>query len=356
MKKPREFDNILDELLERLVQGESIEACLAQYPEHAAELEPLLRTALNTLQATDIKPRPEFRQRASYEFQTAIREMPVKERRGFFTVFKPWLVTLVAVVIVLAAGGGTVAAASNSLPDSPLYTVKLATESVRLALTPSALGKAELHTKFADERVAEIILMADKGNSDLVNKTTDRLNEQLIAVANLDVSGGAEEAAFNGAPLEAARAPETAEAAETAPKALMVPSPTPAPTTVPAVTPTTTPTASPLPTPEPAPDGTPPPAITVVPTPQVEPPVVVVAPPEKQKTDTVYTETFGLGGADHKPDKQQKLRQDLLNQALKNLQALKDKLEKAPESLKTSLQRAIDIAEEAYEEALRNLD
>jgi len=83
MKKPREFDNILDELLERLVQGESIEACLAQYPEHAAELEPLLRTALNTLQATDIKPRPEFRQRASYEFQTAIREMPVKERRGF---------------------------------------------------------------------------------------------------------------------------------------------------------------------------------------------------------------------------------------------------------------------------------
>ena len=46
------------------------------YPEYAAELEPLLKTALETRNAAAIKPRPEFRQRAANDFQAAIREMP----------------------------------------------------------------------------------------------------------------------------------------------------------------------------------------------------------------------------------------------------------------------------------------
>ena len=84
MKKAREFDNILDECLERvLIKGETVEQCLAQYPEHAAELEPLLRTALETKEAVAIKPRPEFRERASYQFQAALREMESKKSQGF---------------------------------------------------------------------------------------------------------------------------------------------------------------------------------------------------------------------------------------------------------------------------------
>ena len=36
-EESREFDNILDECLERLlVKGETIEQCLQSYPEHAA--------------------------------------------------------------------------------------------------------------------------------------------------------------------------------------------------------------------------------------------------------------------------------------------------------------------------------
>jgi len=39
MKKSKEFNNVLDECLERLlVKGESIEQCLANYPEQAASL------------------------------------------------------------------------------------------------------------------------------------------------------------------------------------------------------------------------------------------------------------------------------------------------------------------------------
>ncbi|GAI42438.1 unnamed protein product, partial [marine sediment metagenome] len=43
MSKEKEFDNILDECLERLlVNGETIEQCLQSYPEQAANLKPLL--------------------------------------------------------------------------------------------------------------------------------------------------------------------------------------------------------------------------------------------------------------------------------------------------------------------------
>ncbi len=87
MKKAREFDNILDECLERiLTKGETVEQCLASYPEHAAELEPLLRTSLVTKNALDIKPRPEFKERARYQFRAALQEMERKrERRSFFS-------------------------------------------------------------------------------------------------------------------------------------------------------------------------------------------------------------------------------------------------------------------------------
>jgi hypothetical protein len=348
-KTTREFDIILDECLQRLIEGDSLQACLSRYPEHAAALEPLLRTALDTLRAADIRPRPEFRQRAAYQYQMAIREMPVIEKRGFFSVLKPGLATIITVVVVLLAGGGTVAVANNSLPDSPLYQVKLATEAVRLVLAPSALGKAELYAGFADKRVGEIIEMAEKGNSDMVDKATERLNKQLIAVANLNVSGREESAMLGQTASEAARAPA---AAEEAPKALMAPAPTAAPTT-------TTPTMTATPVPAPVPDGTPPPQITLAPTEEYEPPVTVASPapasiPEAGSSDIFATDSAAGTGA--KSDKQEKLRQELSRQYLQNRQALEDELEKAPESLKPALLRAIEIAEKAYLEALASLD
>ena len=147
MKKDREFENILDECLENMLRGKSIEQCLADYPDHAAALEPMLRTAFRAKMATNIRPRPEFKDRARHQFQAAIRDTePAPARtRGFFPSLKPAWIALAALVAIIIAGGSTVYAAGNALPDSPLYPVKLATESVRLFLTPSDIGKAELY-------------------------------------------------------------------------------------------------------------------------------------------------------------------------------------------------------------------
>ena len=186
-KDKRELFDILDEALDRVLKGEDIQTILADYPRYADELEPLLKTALDTRRAAAIKPRPEFRDRAAVEFQKAIQNMPVKAKTG--QPVRHWrlrvVAPLAALLVVLLAGTGTVAAANYSLPDSPLYGVKLATESVEVALTPAASGKAELYARFNDRRVDELVRMAAKGNSSQVEMLTGRINSNMDNISRL---------------------------------------------------------------------------------------------------------------------------------------------------------------------------
>jgi len=324
MKQMNVFDNILDECLQRLLAGETVESCLLRYPQHASELEPLLRTAQDTLKAADIKPRPEFRDLARRRFQAAVREVPWPEKRGLFTLLRPGLATVAIIAIVLLAGGGVVAAAGNSLPGSPLYPVKLASESVRLALTPSDLGKAELNAAFADERVNEIIRMAENGDASLIDETTDRMNDQLLAVANL---AGNDKSAFGEASFSTEYAPSA-----------MAPVPTP--------TPTSMPTATPAPT-------------RTIATPSATPSPTVVEPPDGGLLEGTSPVQEGVadrnGAAASEDDAEADLREMILLQYYENLQALREQLEQAPPALRPALEYAVAVAEEAYARALDDL-
>lgn len=333
MSKKSEFDNILDECLERLMSGETIEACLAAYPAYAAELEPLLRMAVDAWEAAAIKPRPEFRDRAGYEFQAAICEMEPVKARSFFGWLPRWAAVVAGViVVVLLAGTGTVAASANSLPDEPLYQVKLATEAVRLTFITSALGKAELYAKFADERVEEIVRMAEKGKVEQVEKATERMNNQLIAMANLTAPKGGEAESAEIAAFEAAPAPMMAEEA---------PAPEPEPTPVSAPTP--------APAPAPAP-------VIKIPQEPVEEAPALTAPRAAEPREEVGKAVDSNMEEKVKPDHQERLKIIVSEQALKNSQKLQELLERVPESLKPALRRALEIADSGYEQALRNLE
>jgi hypothetical protein len=216
MRRAKEFDNILNECLERLFKGEAVDQCLALYPEQAMELKPLLETALVAKKASVIQPRPEFRERARNQFRAALQAAPA--RKGFFALAWPRWATAVAVVLVLLlAGGGTVAVANNSLPGNLLYGVKLATEQVWLAFTPSSVGKAELYAKLADRRVAEIVSIADKGDPEALDEAASRLDAELAMIITLAggqtrEAGGAQMEMAKEAPALAPQAPaETAE-------------------------------------------------------------------------------------------------------------------------------------------------
>ena len=186
MNREKEFDNILNECLESIVSNRAtVEQCLQRYPEQAAELEPLLQTVSLANEATDVTPRNDFKIKARYEFQQALRERAEAKERRLFGWRPQWAGVLISVLALLVASSGTVAAASGSMPDEPLYPVKRVTEAVRVALTPSELGKAELYANLIDKRIVEIAKMAEKGKGEELEKTTQLLTEQLIAMTSL---------------------------------------------------------------------------------------------------------------------------------------------------------------------------
>ena len=136
-------------------------------------------------------------------------------------------------------------AASNSMPVDALYSVKLTSEQVQLAVTPSDIGKAELNAKFADRRADEIIYVANKGDAQEVQVAAQRLNTNLQNMTNLAKSSnkdnkGSSNSTFNTDNKASSKSGNTA--AGNAPQPLMAPPeaalnavPAPARTVVPAM-------------------------------------------------------------------------------------------------------------------------
>jgi hypothetical protein len=316
IKKSNDLENILDECLERLIRGETVGQCLESYPERALELEPLLRTAQAARQASAITPRAEFKARARYEFRAALHDEVSQQTRPVSIFKRGWVVALMVVGIVMVSGGGTALAAGNSMPDSPLYPVKLATEQIQLALTPSAVDKAQLCAVLADRRVVEIIYLADKGDAQQMETVTQRLDERLTTLASLVSSGGVETEAVEEAPRMLTEEPATAPSAQAPPTETVPVSPTaPAEATAPTQPPTVA---------APTPSG------------------------DDANMEAESTPVKDGGRAD--------LKAKIASDAVTQLEALQSVLEKASPAVKSALQHAIIVSENGYKKALDALD
>lgn len=182
----RQFAEILNECLERLRKGETVEECLARYPEHEGELRPLLK--LSASLRLSQKASPQLRASARYKLLAAIeakKPRPPVALRAWWR--RGWVMAVTVVLLILVAGGSTVAAAQGSLPDQPLYPVKLATENIRISLTPSEMGKAKLNAQYAEKRLQEMDEIAQKDNPELVEKLMKRIENHLSHVSQLTV-------------------------------------------------------------------------------------------------------------------------------------------------------------------------
>jgi hypothetical protein len=175
-----DFDHVLNICLDRLRAGERLEDCLASYPSHAERLAPLLRTA-TTLRTPD-GPSISLDGFSSGEARLLVRAAQLRHQRrsqlaparrrsavDLLAGVRRLVVASVAGVLLLCVvlSAGTVSAASGSLPGSPLYPVKRATETVvsSVALTPRLQARA--HLAWADRRLREIeALVARDGVTD----------------------------------------------------------------------------------------------------------------------------------------------------------------------------------------------
>jgi hypothetical protein len=142
--------SILDECLAALSRGESLEACLARYPQHAEEL----RTHLLLAQRLSLTPRHEAED---------IR-LGRKPRLSISTGWmRPLAIAAAVVFAILVSGGATIYASQDALPDNTLYRVKLATEEMRLWFVFDDVRKAETLLDQSNERTEEIMEMVRSG-------------------------------------------------------------------------------------------------------------------------------------------------------------------------------------------------
>ncbi len=158
------IEDALNNCLDMVGAGSSLEDCLSHYPGQRPELEPLLRTALALRQASVIPLRPAFRAEGRARVvgaMAALRSRSVRPPGIGWT----WRYAIASLVIVFLLGAQVVSASAQSLPGETLYPVKRTVEQVRITLTFSPTAKAQLVSQFADERMNELVAVAQ--DSDL---------------------------------------------------------------------------------------------------------------------------------------------------------------------------------------------
>ncbi|UCH50584.1 MAG: hypothetical protein JSV54_06065 [Chloroflexota bacterium] len=186
----RSLEDIFNECYERIRAGESLQSCLASYPEHRVELKSLLETAFDVgRRASYIHPRPEFKHWAQVRLQGTQQysnhQTPVEKSSPFSWLRQSWAVAVAAVLVLLLTTGSTMAASSNAMPNQTLYPIKLATEEMRLAFTFSEEKKAEIYTELVEKRVTEVTAMVNEDETEYVASTAVRLAKQMESADSL---------------------------------------------------------------------------------------------------------------------------------------------------------------------------
>ncbi|HET8669199.1 MAG TPA: hypothetical protein VFM05_00835, partial [Candidatus Saccharimonadales bacterium] len=76
-----DLETILDTCLYQIEEGESsIDECLARYPEHAAQLQPLLLAATKLARGREVMPDPSYKMRARSQLNVYMQQNPQRKR------------------------------------------------------------------------------------------------------------------------------------------------------------------------------------------------------------------------------------------------------------------------------------
>lgn len=139
----------LNNCIDLLAAGATIEDCLRTYPQYAAELAPMLEAGRLTRRAILTPEESQARERIRKRFEREIQQPALSIR-------PPWrrFLSMAAGVVLVSALLLTAAtvAAQDSLPGDFLYGLKLASESVRLSF---AQDRANVEAEFNLRRIEE---------------------------------------------------------------------------------------------------------------------------------------------------------------------------------------------------------
>jgi hypothetical protein len=152
--------SLLQECLDRLERGETMDQVLAQYPDQRKELGQLLAVATSLQRAAPKMP-DTARARVRYELQGAMRANA--PARGM-PLWQTWVLRVaLSLVVVLALGGGTLAAAAESAPGRPLFPARAALNETRARIITDPGTVIVLHLELAQDRVEDVRILKQRG-------------------------------------------------------------------------------------------------------------------------------------------------------------------------------------------------
>ena len=156
-----ELERIYGEALDLLEQGLSVEAILARYHGHAAELRPFLQTvaALSTmatqpnLTAEKQSKRNFLAAAAAATAHTGARDRRPASAGRLSRLLAP---ALAALLLVFLGGATLIGTSGAAMPGSALYETKRLVEDARLGLATNPERAALLRERFRQERLSEV--------------------------------------------------------------------------------------------------------------------------------------------------------------------------------------------------------
>ena len=169
-----ELETILDTCVNQIEDGAaSIEECLARYPEHAAELKPLLSAATKLARAREIVPDPAYKARARMQLTIHMQQHP--QRRRVSPIF--WRATIGFVTVLLLFLASGTAFAQGAHPGDALYNWKLTSEHVWRLASRDQLG---VDIALSDRRVSELVWASKSGDEARRARALERYEALLI--------------------------------------------------------------------------------------------------------------------------------------------------------------------------------
>jgi hypothetical protein len=182
-----DLTSILDDCLRRLQAGETVESCLALYPDRAADLRPMLAVVLPVKGLTAYHLSHPQRLRAKVTLRETLATRPGRPWWLSWNLGLSWArgavaAAVVAVILFISLGVNAVAA---SQPGDLAYRLRVVVERVPATLQTSPASRASAELTVADRRLADL-------DSHLA--TTGRPDETALAA----LLAGDETAAENG--------------------------------------------------------------------------------------------------------------------------------------------------------------
>jgi len=170
MNKKVEYENILDESLSKVLQGEeTIDSVVKAYSQWENQLKATLETAQwLSDQGQLLTPRTGFlkssnQYMASHLMVTNLRRQFNSKAFGQVNYLRRFMITILILFVVFLGGAGLVIVGGESLPGDAFYPIKITTENLRLALTLQPSKEAYLHLQFAQEHLIACAILASQG-------------------------------------------------------------------------------------------------------------------------------------------------------------------------------------------------